>query len=132
MEWNDTIAAVSTAVSESGIGIIRISGRESIKIADQVFHSRKKNFTLSCAPANTIHYGYIADNGEMIDEVLVSVFRAPHSFTAEDTIEINCHGGVYAVKRVLELVLSHGARPALPGEFTKDRKSTRLNSSHSV
>ena len=119
MEWNDTIAAVSTAVSESGIGIIRISGRESIKIADRVFHSRKKNFTLSCAPANTIHYGYIADNGEMIDEVLVSVFRAPHSFTAEDTIEINCHGGVYAVKRVLELVLSHGARPALPGEFTK-------------
>lgn len=119
MEWNDTIAAVSTAVSESGIGIIRISGKEAIEIADCVFRSGKKNFTLSSAPANTIHYGFIVDHEEVIDEVLVSVFRAPRSFTAEDTIEINCHGGVYAMKRVLELVLSHGARPALPGEFTK-------------
>ncbi len=119
MEFNDTIAAVSTAVSESGIGIIRISGPEALSVADSVFRSKKKNFRLADAEANTIHYGYIVDDQDMIDEVLVSVFRAPRSFTAEDTAEINCHGGVYAMKKVLELVLAHGARPALPGEFTK-------------
>ena len=119
MEFTDTIAAVSTAVSESGIGIIRVSGQDAFHVADCVFRSKKKHFHLSDAPAGTIHYGFVMDGDEVVDEVLVSVFRAPHSFTAENTVEINCHGGVYAVKKVLELVLAHGARPALPGEFTK-------------
>lgn len=115
----ETIAAISTAVSESGIGIIRVSGEEAVQIADRIFQNKKKEFSLEKVPSHTIHYGHIADHGEVIDEVLVSVFRAPRSFTAEDTVEINCHGGVYAMKRVLELVLREGARPALPGEFTR-------------
>ena len=115
----DTIAAISTAVSESGIGIIRISGEEAFEVADRVWQSPGKKKRLSMQPANTIHYGYIYDGEEMVDEVLVMLMRGPKSFTAEDTVEINCHGGVYAMKRVLETVLKNGARPAEPGEFTK-------------
>ena len=115
----DTIAAISTAVSESGIGIIRISGEEAFEVADSVWQSPGKKKKLSMQPANTIHYGYIYDGEEMVDEVLVMLMRSPKSFTAEDTVEINCHGGVYAMKRVLETVLKNGARPAEPGEFTK-------------
>ena len=115
----DTIAAISTAVSESGIGIIRISGEEAFEVADRVWPSPGKKKRLSMQPANTIHYGYIYDGEEMVDEVLVMLMRGPKSFTAEDTVEINCHGGVYAMKRVLETVLKNGARPAEPGEFTK-------------
>ena len=115
----DTIAAISTAVSESGIGIIRISGEEAFEVADRVWQSPGKKKRLSMQPANTIHYGYIYDEEEMVDEVLVMLMRGPKSFTAEDTVEINCHGGVYAMKRVLETVLKNGARPAEPGEFTK-------------
>ena len=115
----DTIAAISTAVSESGIGIIRISGEEAFEVADSVWQSPGKKKKLSMQPANTIHYGYIYDGEEMVDEVLVMLMRGPKSFTAEDTVEINCHGGVYAMKRVLETVLKNGARPAEPGEFTK-------------
>lgn len=115
----DTIAAISTAVSESGIGIIRISGEEAFEVANRVWQSPGKKKRLSMQPANTIHYGYIYDGEEMVDEVLVMLMRGPKSFTAEDTVEINCHGGVYAMKRVLETVLKNGARPAEPGEFTK-------------
>ena len=115
----DTIAAISTAVSESGIGIIRISGEEAFEVADRVWQSPGKKKRLSMQPANTIHYGYIYDGEEMVDEVLIMLMRGPKSFTAEDTVEINCHGGVYAMKRVLETVLKNGARPAEPGEFTK-------------
>lgn len=115
----DTIAAISTAVSESGIGIIRISGEEAFEVADRVWQSPGKKKRLSMQPANTIHYGYIYDGEEMVDEVLIMLMRGPKSFTAEDTVEINCHGGVYAMKRVLETVLKNGARPAMPGEFTK-------------
>lgn len=121
----DTIAAISTAVSESGIGIIRISGEKAFEIADSVFRfpkSKKENApakSLAQSPGYTIHYGYIFDGEEMVDEVLASVFRKPRSYTAEDTVEINCHGGVYAMRRVLETVLKAGARPAQPGEFTK-------------
>ena len=97
----DTIAAISTAVSESGIGIIRISGPESIFCADKIFRSRDPEFSLMKAPGYTMHYGFIHDGETQIDEVLVSVFRAPRSYTAEDTIEINCHGGIYAMRRVL-------------------------------
>ena len=119
MNINDTIAAVSTAMSESGIGIIRISGEDSISIADRIYRSKGIKKRLSDQSSHTIHYGYIYDDNEMVDEVLVSVLRAPRSFTAEDTVEINCHGGIFAMRRVLETVLKNGARIAEPGEFTK-------------
>ncbi|HIS31772.1 MAG TPA: tRNA uridine-5-carboxymethylaminomethyl(34) synthesis GTPase MnmE [Candidatus Limivivens intestinipullorum] len=116
---NDTIAAISTAVSPSGIGIIRISGEEALRIADRIYRSPGGKKKLSAQQTHTIHYGYIMDGEDVVDEVLVSVMRAPKTFTAEDTVEINCHGGVYAMKRVLETVLKNGARPAQAGEFTK-------------
>ena len=114
----ETIAAISTAMNSSGIGIIRISGDESFEIADKMYYS-KSGKKLSDMPTHTIHYGFIKDGQEMIDEVLVMLMRAPRSFTAEDTVEINCHGGVYAMKRILELAVKSGARYAEPGEFTK-------------
>lgn len=117
--YRDTIAAISTAVSESGIGIIRISGENAVQVADRIYRSKGKRKLLAEAPSHTIHYGYICDGDEVIDEVLVMLMRGPRSFTAEDTVEINCHGGVYAMKRILETVLKYGARPAEPGEFTK-------------
>ncbi len=113
-----TIAAISTAVSESGIGIIRMSGDQAIEIADKVYRG-KHNKRLADQKTYTIHYGYIADHDEIIDEVLVMLMRGPHSYTGEDTIEINCHGGVYVVNRILEVLIKCGARPAEPGEFTK-------------
>lgn len=116
---NDTIAAISTAVSNAGIGIIRISGADATTVADRVYRSKGGKKHLSEQASHTIHYGYIVDGDEVIDEVLVMLMRGPRSFTAEDTVEINCHGGVYAVQRVLEAVLKNGARPAEPGEFTK-------------
>lgn len=115
----DTIVAISTAMTASGIGIVRMSGSEVFTIIDRVYQSKGKKKKLSEVPTHTIHYGYIMDGDEMIDEVLVMVMRAPRSFTSEDTIEINCHGGVYAMKRILETVIKNGARPAEPGEFTK-------------
>lgn len=116
---SQTIAAISTAMNNSGIGIIRISGEDAFLIADRVYRSPKGKKKLAEQPSHTIHYGYIYDEEEMLDEVLVMLMRAPRSFTAEDTVEINCHGGVYAMKRVLEAVIKNGARPAEPGEFTK-------------
>lgn len=116
---SDTIAAISTAVSASGIGIIRVSGTQAVEIADRVYRSRKTNWRLSDAPTHTIHYGHIYDGAEMVDEVLVMLMRSPRTFTGEDTVEIDCHGGVYGMKRVLEAVLKQGARIAEPGEFTK-------------
>ena len=115
----DTIAAISTAMSNSGIGIIRISGPEAFDVADRIYRSKKGIKKLKEQPSHTIHYGYIADGDEIIDEVLVMLMRGPHSFTAEDTVEVNCHGGVLAMKKVLETVIKYGARPAEPGEFTK-------------
>lgn len=115
----ETIAAISTAVSSAGIGIIRISGEDAVAVADRVYRSGGGKKRLKDQPSHTIHYGYIVDGEETVDEVLVMLMRAPRSFTAEDTVEINCHGGVYAVRRVLETVLKNGARPAEPGEFTK-------------
>lgn len=113
-----TIAAISTAMNNSGIGIVRMTGDESFKIADKVYKG-KNNKKLSDQNTHTIHYGYIVDGEETIDEVLVMLMRGPHSYTGEDTVEINCHGGVYVVKRVLETLIKYGARPADPGEFTK-------------
>ena len=114
----DTIAAIATAMSSSGIGIIRISGDEAVGIVDRIF-SMKNGKKLSDMPTHTIHYGHIKDVDEVIDEVMVVLMRAPKSYTKEDTVEIDCHGGVYVMKRVLETVIKYGARPAEPGEFTK-------------
>lgn len=112
----DTIAAISTGMTNSGIGIVRISGDEAFHVIDRIYHGKDR---LSEAESHTIHYGYIKDNDETIDEVLVMLMRSPRTFTGEDTVEINCHGGTYVVQRVLETVVKNGARPAEPGEFTK-------------
>lgn len=115
---SETIAAISTALSSSGIGIVRISGDEAVSVADRVFRSPSDQ-KLSDCKSHTIHYGHIYDEDKVIDEVLVMLMRGPHSFTTEDTVEINCHGGVFVVKKVLETVVKNGARLAEPGEFTK-------------
>ena len=112
----DTIAAISTGMTNSGIGIVRISGEEAFQIIDRIYKGKEQ---LSQAGSHTIHYGFIKDKEETIDEVLVSIMRSPRTFTGEDTVEINCHGGTFVVRRVLETVIKHGARPAEPGEFTK-------------
>ena len=114
-----TIAAISTAMSESGIGIIRVSGPEAVDIVSRIYRSKGGNKDINKVPTHTIHFGYIYDGEELIDEVLVMVMRAPRTFTGEDTVEIDCHGGVYAMRRVLETVLKNGAKTASPGEFTK-------------
>ena len=114
----ETIAAISTALGSSGIGIVRVSGPEAIMVADRIFHSQSGKKLAACK-SHTIHYGYIYENNRRIDEVLVMLMRGPHSYTTEDTVEINCHGGIYLVKKILSLVLENGARMAEPGEFTK-------------
>lgn len=119
MTGNDTIAAIATAMSSSGIGIIRISGEEAIPISDKIFHPKKDGKRLSEQDTYTIHYGNIVDGEEVLDEVIVLLMRGPHSYTAEDTVEIDCHGGILVMKKILELVIKNGARPAEPGEFTK-------------
>ena len=118
INMNDTIAAISTAVTEAGIGIVRISGPLSTEILCRIFRPKKEK-DLRSLPSHTIHYGYIMDQDVMIDEVLVMYMKGPHTYTGEDTVEIDCHGGIYSVRRVLETVLSNGARIAEPGEFTK-------------
>ena len=118
-EQSGTIAAIATAVSSSGIGIVRISGEEALAVLSRIFYPAKRELNVMELPSHTVTYGHIYDGETMIDEVLVIYMRHPHSYTAEDTVEIDCHGGVYVVKRVLETVLKHGARPAEAGEFTK-------------
>ncbi len=115
----DTIAAIATAVSEAGISIVRISGKQAIETAARIFRSGKKNFVLEEQPSHTIHYGFIYDGEERVDEVLLLLMKGPHSYTGEDTVEIDCHGGVYVTRQILETVIRHGARLAEPGEFTK-------------
>jgi len=116
---NETISAISTAMNEGGIGIIRISGKQAWKIADKVYRSKNENKKLIQQKSHTIHYGYIMDNEEIIDEVMVMLMKGPHSYTAEDTVEINCHGGIVVMRKILEIVIKNGAYPAEPGEFTK-------------
>lgn len=116
---SDTIAAIATGLSNSGIGIVRISGSRAVEIGDQIFKSKNGKKHLNSVPSHTIHFGWIQEGEDIIDEVLVSVMRGPYSYTAEDTVEINCHGGVFVMKRILETAIVHGARPAEPGEFTK-------------
>ena len=113
---SDTIAAIATALSNSGIGIVRLSGSEAFNIVERIYSGKNK---ISEAKSHTIHYGFIVDGEETMDEVLLMVYRGPRSYTGEDIIEINCHGGAYVVKRVLETTVKYGARPAEPGEFTK-------------
>lgn len=118
-ELTDTIAAVATAMTNSGIGIVRISGEESLSILSKIFSPKKKELEVMKLSSHTVTYGHVYDGETMIDEVLVIYMKGPHSYTAEDTVEIDCHGGVLVVKRVLETVLKYGARPAEAGEFTK-------------
>lgn len=115
----DTIAAIATAMSPSGIGIVRISGDEALSVIDRIYRAKSSNKKLSDCKSHTIHYGFIYDGEEIIDEVMVLIMKAPNSYTREDTVEIDCHGGVYVMKRILETVIKYGARPAEPGEFTK-------------
>ena len=114
-----TICAIATAPGMGAIATIRLSGEKAIQIADEIFQSKKKDKKLVMAKANTIHFGEIMDGDEVVDEVLVSVYKAPHSFTGEDSIEIGCHGAVFIQQRILELLLKNGARMAKPGEFTQ-------------
>lgn len=115
----DTIAAIATAVSDSGIGIIRISGDEAIKAADQVYRSKGNKKRLSDVESHTIHYGFIYDGEELVDEVMVAVMKSPNTYTREDTVEIDCHGGILVMNKILNTVLRNGCRLAEPGEFTK-------------
>lgn len=115
----DTIAAIATAMSNSGIGIVRISGDEALDVAGRIFRPKKGSRKVSDMETHTIHYGYVTDGDEVIDEVMLLIMKAPRSYTCEDTIEIDCHGGVLVMKKILETVLKYGARPAEPGEFTK-------------
>ena len=116
----DTIAAIATAMSDSGIGIVRVSGEDAIEIVDKIYRNAKNERVLIKYDSHTIHYGFIVEeNGSVIDEVMVSVMKAPRSYTAEDTVEINCHGGILMMRNILELVMQAGARIAEPGEFTK-------------
>ncbi|TWG67724.1 tRNA uridine-5-carboxymethylaminomethyl(34) synthesis GTPase MnmE [Bacillus subtilis] len=116
----DTIAAISTPMGEGAIAIVRLSGPEAIQIADKIYKGPKGK-TLSSVESHTIHYGHIVDrpSDRVVEEVMVSVLKAPRTFTREDVIEINCHGGIVTVNQVLQLALREGARLAEPGEFTK-------------
>lgn len=116
----DTIAAIATAISDAGIGIIRVSGEEAVSVVHKIYQNKNRKNVLEQYPSHTIHYGFIvAKDGQILDEVMVSVMRAPHSYTMEDTVEINCHGGALMMKRILMEVIHAGARMAEPGEFTK-------------
>ena len=112
---NDTIVAISTALGVGAISIIRISGNKAISIANSIFSGKD----LNKVSTHTINYGFIKENDEIIDEVLITVMRAPSTYTTEDIVEINCHGGITSTNKVLEVILQHGARLAEPGEFTK-------------
>ena len=111
---NDNIVAISTAPGIGAISIIRLSGNDVIDIVDSIFSNDLKN-----ALSHTINYGYIVDNGEIIDEVLISVMRSPKTYTKEDVVEINCHGGIATTNKILEIILTKGVRLADQGEFTK-------------
>ncbi|MDO4939884.1 MAG: tRNA uridine-5-carboxymethylaminomethyl(34) synthesis GTPase MnmE [Lachnospiraceae bacterium] len=116
MRTNDTIAAIATALSPAGIGIVRISGEEAIDIADKIYKGKK---SLREAKTHTINYGFVYDGEEIVDQVLVMIMKAPCSYTGENVVEIQCHGGVLVMKRILELAIDAGANIAEPGEFTK-------------
>lgn len=116
----DTIAAIATAISDAGIGIIRVSGEDAVSIVHKIYQNKEKKKVLEKYRSHTIHYGFIvSEKGDILDEVMVSVMKAPYSYTMEDTVEINCHGGALMMKNILMAVIRAGARMAQPGEFTK-------------
>ncbi|HKL78827.1 MAG TPA: tRNA uridine-5-carboxymethylaminomethyl(34) synthesis GTPase MnmE [Mobilitalea sp.] len=115
----DTIAAIATGLSSAGISIVRISGEQAFQIIDQIYQSKSGNKILSSEKSHTLHYGYIADGAQIIDEVIVAIMKGPSTYTKEDVIEIDCHGGIVVTRKILETVLKYGARIAEPGEFTK-------------
>src|SRR6185295_14092057 len=116
----DTIAAISTAIGEGGLAVVRLSGPDALSIADKAFNPvGKQSRSAKDAPTHTVQYGHIVRDGKLIDEVMLTVLRAPRTFTREDMAEISCHGGLLPAKLVLDAVLSAGARLATPGEFTK-------------
>lgn len=122
MNLDDTIAAISTPIGEGGISVLRISGNKTFNVVENLFFKDKngeKKFIASGVTSHTIHFGYIMDEGSVIDEVLVSIFKEPNSYTGEDLVEISSHGGVYVAQRILSIILSKGIRHAEPGEFTK-------------
>ena len=114
----ETIAAIATGLTDSGIGIVRISGPDAFDLIRKIF-VRKNGASANVERSHTVQYGYICENGEKLDEVLIMIMKGPHSYTGEDTVEIDCHGGVLMMRRILETVLRNGARAAEPGEFTK-------------
>lgn len=116
---NDTICAIATAMSDAGIGIIRVSGPKALSICNEIYCSSVKERTLLSHEPNSIRYGFICDGDEIVDEVMISFMKAPHSYTTEDVIEINSHGGMLIMNRILNLLLDKGCRLAEPGEFTK-------------
>lgn len=128
LDLNDTIAAISTPIGLGGIGIVRLSGKDALSIADKIFLSRERIKPSRCK-TYTIHYGWIVNrtpssepktpNYEIIDEAILTIMRAPRSYTREDVVEINCHSGIVPLRKIFELVLKYGARPAEPGEFTR-------------
>lgn len=115
----DTIAAIATAVSTSGIGIIRISGEDAVRTASRVYRAKNPQKNLMAVKSHTLHYGFIYDGDELIDEVMVAVMRSPNTYTKEDTVEIDCHGGILVMNQILNVLLKNGCRLAEPGEFTK-------------
>ena len=119
MNHTDTIAAAATAMGSAGIGIIRISGTDAFAVLEKVFRTKNEKKVMSEQPGYTVHYGMAVDGEQVLDEVLVMLMRGPHSYTAEDTAEIDCHGGRLVMQKILEAVLKNGARAAEPGEFTK-------------
>lgn len=116
---SDTIVAIGTAMSNSSIGIIRVSGSESIEVVNNIYQSKNCKLELKDYDSHTINYGFIVDDKNVVDEVMVAIMKAPRSYTTEDTVEINCHGGILVMNKIVELVVKNGARVADPGEFTK-------------
>ena len=129
MYESDTIAAISSGLTSSGIGIVRMSGPQAVEIADKVYRSVSGRKKLDDVPSYTANYGYIYDGEELIDEVLVLVMRAPHTYTREDVVEIDCHGGVVVMKTILDLLLRSGARPAEPGDVIGAKNKMALSCS---
>lgn len=115
----DTIAAIATGMTNAGIGVIRISGEEAFTVADRIFYARNKKKTIQTTKSYQAVFGYVHDDGIIIDEAICLVMRAPHTYTTEDVVEVQCHGGIVVMKRILQVILKHGARAAEPGEFTK-------------
>ena len=119
MRDNDTIAAIATGMTNAGIGIVRISGDDAFLVIDRIYRAKSSDKKLSKAESHTVHYGYIYDGDDIVDEVMVLILKAPNTYTRENTVEIDCHGGYFVTMKVLETVLKNGARAAEPGEFTK-------------